>query len=171
MSTQLIKLQSSLFHAPGSFSPSGLGLLKKCPIWGLWGFGKVSGKILGVARRSWHNSCVVYCIIYQYNNTVRMVLMFLKPIGAFLGFSPSGGFSVTIWALVGGVGHTHELIHPIHNVSLGNWGGFGEYGKHQIRYKQQETQKPFFALSWKISVTWVALVGGIADPPHQNHIV
>ena len=80
-------------------------------------------------------------------------------------------FSVTIWALVGGVGRTQDLIHPIHNVSLGNWGGLGEYGKQQIRYKQQESQKPDFALSGKNSVTWVALLGGIADPPDQNHIV
>ena len=29
-------------------------------------------------------------------------------------------FSVTICALVGGVGLTHDLTHPTHSVSLGN---------------------------------------------------
>ena len=115
----------------------------------------------------------VWCNVLYISDTTQWgwYWCFWSLLGHFWAFLPGEGFSVTIRALVGGVGHTYELIHPILNVSLGNWGGFGEYGKHQIRYKQQETQKPVFALSGKKSVTWVALVGGIGDPPHQNHIV
>ena len=99
----------------------------------------------------------------NYNSNTHIIII--------LAFLPVRDFSVTIWALVGGVGRTQDLIHPIHDVSLGNWGSLGEYGKHQIRYKQQESQKPVFALSGKNSVTWVALLGGIADPPDQNYLV
>ena len=35
-------------------------------------------------------------------------------------FLPVRVFSVTICALVGGVGLIHDLTHPTHNVSLGN---------------------------------------------------
>ena len=53
----------------------------------------------------------------------------------------------------------------------GGLGRMDSFGEHQNRYKEQETPKPVFALSENNSVTWVALVGGIGDHPHQNHLV
>ena len=38
----------------------------------------------------------------------------------------------------------------------------------KIRYRQQEVPKLVFLLSEKDSVTWVAVVLGIANPPDHN---
>ena len=98
----------------------------------------------------------------NYNSNTHIIII--------LAFLPVRDFSVTIWALVEGEGHTQDLIYPIHNVSLGNWGGLGKYGKHQIRYKQKKSQKPVFVLSGKNSVTSVVFVGGIALHLKTYHI-
>ena len=98
--------------------------------------------------------------------------MFLKYLQTLLSFSPSKGIfcHYTNTALVEGINNTTGFIHPIHNVSLGNWWRFDHISNLLPHGKRRKQENITFLPCWENSVTEVMFLPGIGGHLKISHM-